>query len=281
MPPMARISRPLLVLWTVAIVLLLAGVVVRSLDGAASASGLASASVEGFGSASPGGGVGPQEETGARRQAEEARGLGSLRADVDVPLHQRLLSVLGLVVMLVLAWLLSIDRRVVQWRVVLWGMGLQLLFALFILKTPLGVAIFAGLNDVVLALLQFTNEGASFLFGNLVQRTVPVTSPEGTLGLVAETGASFAFSVLPTIIFFSSLMTVLYHLGIMQAAVRGMAWVMMRTMRTSGAETLSAAGNIFVGQTEAPLLIKPFIERMTMSELMAVMTGASPRWPAA
>jgi concentrative nucleoside transporter, CNT family len=272
MPPMARISRPLLVLWTAAIVLLLAGVVVRSLDAGPGAGGVAaSASQDGAGAA--GGAVGSPDQEAAGRQAEEARGLGSLRADVDVPLHQRLLSVLGLVVMLVLAWLLSIDRRVVQWRVVLWGMGLQLLFALFILKTPLGVAIFAALNDVVLALLQFTNEGASFLFGNLVQRTVPVTSPEGTLGLVAETGASFAFSVLPTIIFFSSLMTVLYHLGIMQAAVRGMAWVMMRTMRTSGAETLSAAGNIFVGQTEAPLLIKPFIERMTMSELMAVMTG--------
>ncbi|MFW6330836.1 MAG: NupC/NupG family nucleoside CNT transporter [Gemmatimonadota bacterium] len=179
-----------------------------------------------------------------------------------------------MVAMLGLAWLLSTNRSVVQWRVVVWGMGLQLVFALFILKTPIGGALFAGLNDVVLALLGFTNDGASFLFGNLVNPAVPVTDAgTGAVEYMAQTGATFAFSVLPTIIFFSSLMTVLYHLGIMQAAVKGMAWVMMRTMRTSGAETLSAAGNIFVGQTEAPLLIKPFIERMTMSELMAVMTG--------
>ncbi|MFW5947308.1 MAG: NupC/NupG family nucleoside CNT transporter, partial [Gemmatimonadota bacterium] len=170
--------------------------------------------------------------------------------------------------------LMSVDRRIVQWRVVLWGMELQLVFALFILKTPVGAAVFSTLNDVILALLAFTNDGASFLFGNLVQNTVPVTDPAtGAVEYMAETGASFAFSVLPTIIFFSSLMTVLYHLGIMQGAVKGMAWVMMRTMRTSGAETLSCAGNIFVGQTEAPLLVKPFIERMTMSELNAVMTG--------
>ncbi len=203
----------------------------------------------------------------------QATSLREAREDVDIPIHQRLLSVLGLVAMLGLAWLLSVDRSRVPWRVVFWGMGLQLVFALFILKTPIGATIFAALNDVVLALLGFTNDGARFLFGNLVDRTVPVVDPAGTAEYVAQTGASFAFSVLPTIIFFSSLMTVLYHVGIMQAAVKGMAWVMMRTMRTSGAETLSAAGNIFVGQTEAPLLIKPFIERMTMSELMAVMTG--------
>jgi CNT family concentrative nucleoside transporter len=206
--------------------------------------------------------------------SQEGVSLREAREAVDIPIHQRLLSVVGLVAMLGLAWLLSVDRSRVAWRVVLWGMGLQLLFALFILKTPVGAALFAGLNDVVLALLGFTNDGARFLFGNLVDRTVPVVGPEGgAVEYMAQTGATFAFSVLPTIIFFSSLMTVLYHLGIMQAAVRGMAWVMMRTMRTSGAETLSAAGNIFVGQTEAPLLIKPFIERMTMSELMAVMTG--------
>jgi concentrative nucleoside transporter, CNT family len=272
MPPMARISRPLLVLWTVALLLLVAGVAGRTVvAGPSQGEGAGQAAGDTLGGTGAGGA--PPGVEGIRPAQEEARRLGDWRGEVEVPVHQRLLSALGLVVMLMLAWLMSIDRRVIQWRVVLWGMGLQLLFALFILKTPLGVAIFAALNDVVLALLQFTNEGASFLFGNLVQRTVPVSSPEGTLGLVAETGASFAFSVLPTIIFFSSLMTVLYHLGIMQAAVRGMAWVMMRTMRTSGAETLSAAGNIFVGQTEAPLLIKPFIERMTMSELMAVMTG--------
>jgi concentrative nucleoside transporter, CNT family len=272
MPPMARVPRALLVLWTVALVMLLAGVLGRNMASAAVTPPFA-AQEAGDTLGPTGGGGAPPDVAGLGAQQDQTRGLGDWRSDVEVPVHQRLLSALGLVVMLILAWLLSIDRRVVQWRVVLWGMGLQLLFALFILKTPVGVAIFATLNDVVLALLQFTNEGARFLFGNLVEWTVPVTTPDGTVGAVAETGASFAFSVLPTIIFFSSLMTVLYHLGIMQAAVRGMAWVMMRTMRTSGAETLSAAGNIFVGQTEAPLLIKPFIERMTMSELMAVMTG--------
>ncbi|HUE77812.1 MAG TPA: nucleoside transporter C-terminal domain-containing protein [Longimicrobiales bacterium] len=202
---------------------------------------------------------------------QEGVRLGETRTAVDVPLHQRLVSVLGLLVLLGLAWALSVDRRLVDWRVLAWGLGLQLLFALFILKTPVGVAIFAGLNDVIVALLAFTTEGARFLFGNLVDNAVPVTGAEE--GAAAQTGAFFAFSVLPTIIFFSSLMTLLYHLGVMQKMVKGVAWVMMRTMRTSGAETLSAAGNIFVGQTEAPLMIKPFIERMTMSELNAVMTA--------
>jgi concentrative nucleoside transporter, CNT family len=250
------IPRPVLILWTLAALLLLSGFVARS--------------------------QAPQEPPSAevveRAQAGDpavqppAR-LGDTRADVDTPFHQRVVSVLGMVGILLLAWLMSVDRRTVQWRVVAWGMGLQLLFALFILKTPVGVAIFAGLNDVVVALLGFATDGARFLFGNLVDHAVPVTIPGEVPGAVAHTGAFFAFTVLPTIIFFSSLMAVLYHLGIMQGVVRGMAWVMMRTMRTSGAETLSAAGNIFVGQTEAPLLVRPFVERMTMSELMAVMTG--------
>src|SRR5690606_26635848 len=156
--------------------------------------------------------------------------------------------------------------------------ALQLVFALFILKTPVGERLFSALNVAVVALLGFTVDGAGFVFGNLVGDNVPVGvgdpgqgAFQAMRGQVANTGAFFAFNVLPTIIFCSSLMTVLYHLGIMQAAVKGIAWVMQRTMRTSGAETLAAAGNIFVGQTEAPLLVKPFVERMTPSELMAVM----------
>ncbi len=264
-------SRGLLILWSVAGLLLLAGGASRVLgaDGQSPEGGVVQEATD---SAAATGVGGTRSDTapGLIPQTD----LSATRADVDVPIHQRLLSVLGLVAMLVLAWSLSVDRRRVPWRVVFWGMGLQLVFALFILKTPMGTAMFAWLNDIVLALLGFTNDGASFLFGNLVNRTVPVTAAAtGAVEYMAQTGANFAFSVLPTIIFFSSLMTVLYHLGVMQAAVKGMAWVMMRTMRTSGAETLSAAGNIFVGQTEAPLLIKPFIERMTMSELMAVMTA--------
>ncbi len=199
---------------------------------------------------------------------------------LDTPLLDRLRSVLGLFLLALVAWGMSVDRKNIPWRVVIWGISLQILFAFLILKTPIGTEVFGVMNTVVIALLGFTVDGAEFIFGNLVFNNVPVGSGPGgqgdfvaTPGQVANTGAFFAFNVLPTIIFFSSLMTVLYHVGVMQIAVKGVAFVMQRTMRTSGAETLSAAGNIFVGQTEAPLLIKPFVERMTMSELMAVMTG--------
>lgn len=198
---------------------------------------------------------------------------------LGTPLLLRLRSLLGLLVLTGLAWALSVDRSRVDWRVVIWGLSLQMLFAALILRTPVGNALFTAMNAVVVALLGFTLDGARFVFGNLVLDNVPVGT--GTLdgdfsaipGQVANTGAFFAFNVLPTIIFFCSLVTILYHLGVMQMAVRGFAWLMQRTMKTSGAETLSTAGNIFVGMTEAPLLVKPFIERMTMSELMAVMTG--------
>jgi len=202
------------------------------------------------------------------------------RGSLGTPLLLRLRSLLGLLALTALAWGLSLNRSKIQWRVVVWGLSLQLVFAALILKTPVGEVAFGALNDVVVALLGYTLDGARFVFGNLVLDNVPVgtgTVGQGDFaavpGQVANTGAFFAFNVLPTIIFFSALMTVLYHLGIMQLAVKGFAWVMQRTMRTSGAETLSTAGNIFVGMTEAPLLIKPFIERMTSSELMAVMTG--------
>ncbi|HCP46041.1 MAG TPA: NupC/NupG family nucleoside CNT transporter [Deltaproteobacteria bacterium] len=205
------------------------------------------------------------------------------------PLSARLQSLFGIVLLLGIAWGLSTNRRIIPWRVILWGLGLQFFFALLVLKTGPGEWLFAQLNDLVMTLLGFTTEGARFIFGNLVDHQVPVglvdptnpgapmVSPEhaGAAGMqtVASTGAFFAFNVLPTIIFFSSLMAVLYHLGVMQLLVRAMAVVMFRTMGTSGAESLSAAANIFVGQTEAPLVVRPFIERMTMSELNAVMTG--------
>src|SRR5690606_31215529 len=178
--------------------------------------------------------------------------LRDLRADIDTPFYARLVSLLGMFVLLLIGWLLSNDRSSIPWRVILWGTGLQFVFALFILRTALGEAIFAGVNDVIVALLGFTVQGAQFLFGNLVWNQVPVGmgDPGNGMfvvepGMVASTGAYFAFNVLPTIIFFSSLMTLLYYFGVMQVVVKGMAWVMMRTMRTSGAETLSATGNIF------------------------------------
>ena len=192
----------------------------------------------------------------------------------------RLRGLFGVALLAVGAWALSVNRRKIPWRIVLWGLALQFIFALLILRTPVGAGVFDVANDVILAAVGFTLEGASFLFGDLVWNNVPVgTGEAGNGGFVAEgrqvarTGAFVAFNVLPTIIFFASIMTVLYHLGVMQRIVGVIAWVMQRTMRTSGAETLSAAGNIFVGQTEAPLLVKPFVDRMTQSELMAVMTG--------
>lgn len=197
---------------------------------------------------------------------------------LDTPLLERARSVLGMLVLLAIAWALSTDRKRISWSLVAWGLGLQFAFALFILKTPIGADLFDAAGAIVVGLLGFTEQGAEFVFGNLVRNEVPV----GTIGedgfaaapgRVAQTGAAFAFNVLPTIIFFSALMAVTYHLGIMQRVVRASAWIMQRTMRTSGAESLSAAGNVFVGQTEAPLLVRPFIEKMTESELMAVMTG--------
>jgi concentrative nucleoside transporter, CNT family len=206
----------------------------------------------------------------ARLAREEARG-GTLA--------ERAVSLFGLAVFVGIAWLLSMHRRMVRWRIVFWGVGLQFLFALLILRTAPGEWFFSRMNDLFTTLIGYTEEGARFIFGNLVASNVPVGPADGPMGVVTETvgwantGAFFAFTVLPTIIFFSSLMTLLYYIGVMQLLVRGFAWIMVRTMGTSGAESLSAAGNVFVGQTEAPLLVKPFIKTMTNSELHAVMTG--------
>jgi CNT family concentrative nucleoside transporter len=166
------------------------------------------------------------------------------------------MSLLGLFVMIFLAWLLSTDRRAFPARIVALGVALQLTFGVFVLKTSPGLALFSFLNGAVAQLLEFTKEGSRFLFGAYLDERFTV-----------------ALNVLPTIIFFSALMTVLYHLGLMQRIVKAVAWAMQKTLRTSGAETLSAAANIFVGQTEAPLVVKPYVAAMTRSELMAVMTG--------
>jgi CNT family concentrative nucleoside transporter len=227
--------------------------------------------------------AGPPQDAGGRASAIDDR-IRVLRDEAaPVGWAERLTSLLGLASLIALAWLLSTHRRRVPWRVILWGVALQMLFALLVLKTGPGRAFFGLMNDVVITLLGFTEEGARFIFGDLVRNNVPVGMPLGdpTMGPVppaaqsawAHTGAYFAFNVLPTIIFFSSLMALLYHLRIMPLLVRAMAWVMQRTMHTSGAESLSAAANIFVGQTEAPLVIRPYVPAMTLSELHAVMTG--------
>jgi concentrative nucleoside transporter, CNT family len=168
---------------------------------------------------------------------------------------ERLISLIGLLVFIAIAYLFSTNRQAVRWQPVLWGIALQLFFALFILRTPIGFAIFEFVGNLVTQFLNFSDAGASFVFGENFEDFF------------------FAFKVLPTIIFFSAFISVLYHYGILQRVVQWIAWLMMRTMRTSGSESLSAAGNIFVGQTEAPLLIKPYISSMTQSELHAVMTG--------
>ena len=203
-------------------------------------------------------------------------------AATGTPFAARLMGIVGMAVMIGIAWLLSNNRARVSWRLVATGVGLQALLGVVVLKTGVGRALFDGANVVFTRLLAFTEEGARFVFGNLVRNNVPVGTPTGAPAdmapvgdgsLWAATGAYFAFSVLPTIIFFSALMSVLYYLGVMQRIVQGMAWGFQRLLGTSGAETLSATGNIFVGQTEAPLLIKPFVGAMTVSELNTVMVG--------
>ncbi len=204
--------------------------------------------------------------------------LVAAQGGLDTPMSGRLMGLVGIATMIGLAVLLSYDRKKIDWRLVGTGLALQALFGVIVLKTGPGKAVFNAIGRAITGLLGFQEQGARFVFGNLVQSNVPVGVPgpaglDTTAGFVANTGAFFAFNVLPTIIFFSALMSVLYYLGIMQVVVKGIAWVMQKTLRTSGAETLSAAGNIFLGQTEAPLLIKPFVKTFTSSELNTVMVG--------
>ena len=166
----------------------------------------------------------------------------------------------------------SPDLRRVNWRTVLWGIGLQLGFALLILRfqigdTRPGYEFFAAVARGVGRFLEFTNAGSTFVFGVLANQTkmAEIAGPDN--------GFIFAFTALPTIVFISSFFTVLYYFGILQFVVRLMARAMMFLMRTSGAETLSAAANVFMGQTEAPIIVKPFVPRMTQSELLAMMVG--------
>jgi CNT family concentrative nucleoside transporter len=175
---------------------------------------------------------------------------------------EKFFSLIGIPIQIGICYALSTNRKKINWTLVASGIFLQFCFALIILKTPQGKALFSYMNSVVNTILNFTQEGAQFVFGPLAKTDDP-----------KSIGFLFAFQVLPTMIFFSSLMTILYHLGIMQKLVYGIALVMHKTMKTSGAESLSAAANIFVGQTEAPLVIKPYVAKMTLSELNCVMVG--------
>ncbi len=198
-------------------------------------------------------------------------------------LAERGQSLLGLVVLIAATWALGRAVRgryapqtggttpAFPWRLVGWGVALQFVFAGVVLFDD---SVLAGINNGIQALLNFTRAGASVVFGDLALPTgIAVFAPDGSLVGSGRNVGYFAFFVLPTIIFFSALTAVLYHLGIMQWIVHALAWVMSRTMKTSGAETLSTAANIFVGQTEAPLMVKPFLAGATRSEVMCIMVG--------
>lgn len=168
---------------------------------------------------------------------------------------ERVISFFGLFVMIFLGWLMSSHKRKFPWRIVIAGMVLQFVLAVVTLRTTPGLWFFRMVGDFFTLMLGFTDKGAEFLFGSDFREHF------------------FAFKVLPTIVFFSCFMSILYYLGLMQHLVKGLAFVMQKTLGTSGAETLSASANIFLGQTEAPLVIKPYLPGMTRSELNAVMVG--------
>jgi CNT family concentrative nucleoside transporter len=192
---------------------------------------------------------------------------------------ERAMSLVGIFAFCGICWLISEDRSKINWRTVAWGLVLQVAICSVVLIPGLSQSLVV-ISDAVSKLLSFTADGAKFVFAAFVPHTIDV-GPAGA-GTPAHFGSgegispplmNFAFWVLPTIVFFSALSNVLYYFGVLQLVVKGIAFVMQRTMGTSGAETLCTAANIFLGQTEAPLLIKPFIEKMTRSELMAVMVG--------
>jgi CNT family concentrative nucleoside transporter len=180
---------------------------------------------------------------------------------------ERIISLVGLFVMIGIGYVMSSAKKNIRWKTVINGVLLQFVLGAVILKTQLGQSFFNGANDVAISVLGYTRAGAEFLFGPLVQM------PEMEKSFGIGHGFCFAFMVLPTIIFMSALMGVLYHLGIMQKFVKMVAFVMIRLMGTSGAESLVAAANIFLGQTEAPLVIRPYIESLTQSELLAMMVA--------
>lgn len=171
----------------------------------------------------------------------------------------RFTGLIGVVVLLTLAYALSTDRRAIRWRTVMWGLSLQIFFAVLVIRFPYGRLALSKVAGLVTALLAHSVDGSRFVFGGL-------GDPRSPLQVLA-------FAVLPTIIFVSALFAVLYHLRVMQVVIRGMAWLMQRTMGTSGAESTNVAASIFMGQTEAPLTIRPFLNGATRSELMCIMTS--------
>lgn len=172
----------------------------------------------------------------------------------------RFTGVLGILAVLLAAYLGSTNRKQIRWRTVAWGLGLQFTFAFLVLRFSFGQQVMSVAGGVVNNMLASTAAGTKVLFGAL-------GTPNTSLGSI------FAFQVLPTIIFISAFFAVLYHIGVMQILIRGMAWIMLKTMRISGAESMNVAASIFMGQTEAPLTIRPFLKGATRSELMTIMTS--------
>ena len=185
------------------------------------------------------------------------------------------IGILGIFAILGIAYLLSNNRSKINIKLILWGLSLQIFFAVLILKVPGGKWVFNTIDTIIKKILDFSVEGSKFLFGNLSDKNMfgPWEQSFPNDGTWPGFGFQFAFLVLPTVIFFSSIMSVLYHFGMMQKIIKFISKIMQKTMGTSGAETASISANIFVGQTEAPLVIKPFISKMTESELTAIMTG--------
>ena len=176
-------------------------------------------------------------------------------------------GIFGLAIIIVIAYLFSANRRGIDWRLVAMGILIQLVFGVLIGKVEVAQQAFIYISEKFVKFLSFALKGAEFLYGDLAKNS------EGTTGVRHNLGFLFVFQALPTVIFFSSITSGLYYLGVLQKVVYGFAWVMAKTMRLSGSESLSASANIFMGQTEAPLLVKPFIPRMTQSELHCVMVG--------
>ncbi|RDK83845.1 NupC/NupG family nucleoside CNT transporter [Marinirhabdus gelatinilytica] len=179
---------------------------------------------------------------------------------VGITLKSIYRGIIGMVFLLLVCFLLSSNRKHINWQLVGTGLALQIIFALLVLKVPLVASVFDWISDKVVTFLNFSEKGAEFLFGGL-------GTDMDTFGYI------FAFKVLPTIVFFSAFTSLLYYLGILQLFVKAFAWVMSKTMRLSGAESLAAAANIFIGQTEAPLVVKPYLDRMTKSEMLCLMVG--------
>jgi concentrative nucleoside transporter, CNT family len=177
-----------------------------------------------------------------------------------IPITTRLTGLIGMALIIAIGYAMSNNRKAIRWQTVAWGLGLQILFAIFVLRVPFGREMFRVLGSFVTSVLHFSYVGSSFVFGELGK-------PDSSLGVI------FAFQILPAIIFVSALFAIMYYLGVMQLVVRAFAVVMSRIMRASGAESLDVAASIFMGQTEAPLTIRPFLPKMTMSELMTVMTA--------